>query len=108
MPRYGPVAAQEKCMFIRFISNSDQRNFSPRLRVAVTLAVCLLLVMIAVGNHIRSFNRTVAATQTRKPVETPSVLMTLTRKGFEPSALTIPKGPFFLVFENRSGVDTLD
>jgi hypothetical protein len=33
----------------------------------------------------------------------PSVALTLTRRGFEPSEVTMPAGRFFLTVENRSG-----
>jgi hypothetical protein len=83
------------------------RRFLPLL-VAALVAVGLTLSAAAFKGRAGWFAQQREAAAKKGPVLTPSVLLTLTRRGFEPAEVTVPKGPFFLVFENRSGRDTLD
>ena len=74
---------------------------------AMIMIIAVMMSAVVAGTHFGWF-RSAAASQKKKPVVTPSVLLTLTRKGFYPAEISIPQDPFFLVFENRSGLDDLD
>ena len=82
-------------------------------RVKFLSAVCLLLALgvVAVGagkwlrpSRLSAPSRAAAAPGKGKKAVLPSVAVTLTPRGFEPSELSVNGIKFFLSVENRSGV----
>jgi hypothetical protein len=61
-----------------------------------------------IGQQAATGQDSVAARAKPTPTRLDSVLITINRRGFEPAALSRPKGKFFLLVENRSGLREVD
>ena len=78
--------------------------------VAFAVLFSSLVAALALGNFARDNRREVVAPRSSERTENgrtfiESESVTVTRRGFEPVAITRTQGKFILVVDNRSGID---
>jgi hypothetical protein len=78
----------------------------------IVIAIFLTLLTATVHGWITTSvdpTRRLPVTQSRPtPTQLPSILITISPRGFEPGAFSIPQGKFFILVENRSGLHSVN